>query len=476
MPGMHMHHQTPRQHHHHTEHAEHTAHAGEHMMTPGPLGQPMERSGSGTSWLPDVSPMYAVHRMLGPWAVMLHGQSFLQYDDQGSRRGDRQFGSINWGMAMATHDFGASTADGHAVSRITLRTMLSLEPATVTPRGYPLLLQTGESYNGVPLHDRQHPHDLWMEVAALYDRQLAQNLGVELYAAPAGEPASGPTAFMHRPSAVNDPFAPISHHWQDATHISFGVLTAGVFTKMAKLEGSWFNGREPDQERYNIDARRLDSYAGRLTINPDPHWSLEGSYTFINSPEALTPDVSQRRVTAAAMYGRDVGAGGDWSTTVVYGANKQSDAPSLSKSGLLETNINLDERNAIFGRAEYVQKSAAELSVPVQPSNRQFDVGVIALGYVRELLAGRAGTLGTGVRGSVNVVPDVLRPYYGTRTPLGLDIFLRYRPSKMHMGQHMMHGMEHMEHMQRTEPVKPMSMPMDSMPMPMSTPMPGGRP
>jgi len=446
---------------------------GQPMMLPGPLGQPMERTGSGTSWLPDVSPMYAVHRTFRGWAVMLHGQGFVQYDDQGSRRGGVQFGSINWGMAMASHDFGTPTAAGAATSRLTFRTMLSLDPATVTPRGYPLLLQTGESYNGVPLHDQQHPHDLFMEVAAVYDRQLTRQLGLELYAAPSGEPATGPVAFMHRPSAANDPFAPISHHWQDATHISFGVLTAGLFTKTVKVEGSWFNGREPDQYRYNFDFRRFDSYSGRVTVNPDPRWSLEGSYAFLNSPEALTPDVSQHRVTAAAMYGHPFGSTGDWSTSVIYGANKNSDEAALSNSGLVETNLNLDERNTIFARAEYVQKSAADLALPgalaplmggVDTSRfggRQFNVGVLALGYVRELLTGHAGDLGIGARGSINVVPDALRPYYGTRTPLGLGVFLRYRPNKMHMEMGDMKNMGHM------------AMPMPkSMPMDHTTPMP----
>ncbi|HXC25543.1 MAG TPA: hypothetical protein VNU46_06475 [Gemmatimonadaceae bacterium] len=408
---------------------------GHGMMAPGPLGQPMERSGSGTSWLPDASPMYAAHRMLDGWTVMLHGQAFLQYDDQGSTRGGDQLGSINWGMAMATHDFGVRTRDSTPTSRLTLRTMLSLDPVTVTLRGYPLLLQTGESYNGVPLHDRQHPHDLFMEVAAMYDQQLTRNLGIELYAAPAGEPASGPVAFMHRPSAINDPFAPISHHWQDGTHITYGVLTAGLFTKTVKLEGSWFNGREPDQDRYDFDIRRLDSYTGRLTVNPNVHWSLEGSYAFLKSPEELTPDVSQHRMTAAALYGRQVGVEGDWSTSIIYGANKYSDSPTLSNSGLIESNLTLNSHNAIFGRAELVQKSAGDLALPDSTSpaaaTQQFNVAAFSLGYIRELLTGAAGSLGLGAQGTVNLVPDALRPYYGTRTPLGLGIFFRYRPREM---------------------------------------------
>lgn len=401
------------------------------VMRNGPLDLPTERTGSGTSWLPDASPMYAAHRMLGAWTVMLHGEAFLQYDAQGSSRGGHQFGSINWGMLMASHDFGSATTP-NATSRLTLRTMLSLDPATVTPHGYPLLLQSGESYRGVPLHDRQHPHDFFMEVAAMYDRQLTHTFGMQLYAAPVGEPAVGPVAFMHRPSAANDPFGPITHHWQDATHISFGVLTAGLYTTTIKLEGSLFNGREPDEHRWDFDFRRLDSYSGRLTVNPNARWSLQGSYAFLNSPEALEPDESVHRTTASAMYGRPFGTTGDWSTTFVYGANKHSGDHPLANSGLVETNLTLNTHNTVFARAEYVQKSAADLVIP-PPSDDHFDVGAITLGYVRELATGPAGDLGLGARGTVNLIPTTLRPTYGTRTPLGLGVFLRYRPSGAHM-------------------------------------------
>ncbi|HEY0779308.1 MAG TPA: HAD family phosphatase, partial [Gemmatirosa sp.] len=232
------------------------------MMT-GPLGLPMTRTGSGTSWVPDSTPMYARMFDAGSWGLMFHGVAFGQYDHQGGPRGASQVGSVNWGMLMAAHNLGRATADGGGTGgRLELRGMLSLEPFTVGARGYPLLLQTGEAYHGRPLHDRQHPHDLFMELAALYERPLAPDLGLQLYAAPVGEPALGPVAFPHRPSAAADPFATLGHHWEDATHISFGVLTAGLFTRVVKLEGSVFNGREPDDVRTNFDyrGRSLDSY------------------------------------------------------------------------------------------------------------------------------------------------------------------------------------------------------------------------
>ena len=291
-------------------------------MNEGPLGIPESRMGSGTSWLPDASPMHAAHMMLGDWTLMLHGEGFAQYDWQGGSRGANQRGIINWVMAAASRSMGGG--------RLEVRSMLSAEPWTVGSRGYPLLLQSGESYRGAPLHDRQHPHDLFMELAALYERAVARNLGFSLYLAPVGEPAVGPVAFPHRPSAADDPLAPISHHWQDGTHITFGVVTAGVFTYGVKLEGSWFNGREPDERRTGFDyaGRKLDSYSVRLTGNPGPRWSVSAWYAYLKSPEGLRPDESLHRIGVAALTTQALGERGTWSSALIYGELPDWDRPA----------------------------------------------------------------------------------------------------------------------------------------------------
>lgn len=422
-----------------------TAHSMPMAMSD-PIGIPMTRMGSGTSWLPDRSPMHAKHFTAGDWEFMLHGLGFVQFDKQYTRRGNEQFGAPNWGMLMASHPLGGG--------RLTLRGMMSLDPFTVTSRGYPLLLQSGEAYQGQPLHDRQHPHDLFMELAAVYEHRLANNLGLQLYLAPVGEPASGPVAFPHRPSAASDPLAPLGHHWQDATHISFGVATAALFTRTLKLEGSIFNGREPDEIRTNFDykGRSLDSYAGRLTVNPNANVSLSGSYAYLKSPEALHPEISQHRITAAAQYGRSFGTKGEWSSALIYGANKESGGSegggsSFSNSALAETNLDLDGTNTVFGRMEFVQKSAADLAVDAaeQPGiaafaatspETRFNVGSLVLGYVREISRFTGGSIGLGARGSIDVIPSSLEPAYGTRTPGGFTVFLRFRPNRMETGAH----------------------------------------
>jgi hypothetical protein len=406
-----------------------SAHKGAGAMITSPLGISMERMGSGTTWIPDAVTLPSRHLMIGKWDVMFHGFVFAQYDHQSGERGDDQFGSLNWGMLMVSHRLAAGLFQA--------RTMLSLDPWTVSNRGYPLVVQSGETYRGQPLHDRQHPHDFWMEVGALYELPLTRSLGLSLYAAPSGEPALGPVAFMHRPSAMDNPAAPLSHHWQDATHISFGVLTAGLFSRKWKLEGSAFNGREPDESRWNFDSMRIDSYSGRLTVNPDSSWSFAGGYGYLKSPEALNPQESMHRIIVSALHGAPVGADGQWASALVYGGNKHG-GEKLSHSVLLESEAVLDRRNTLFARAELVQKSPEDLALdqgPVFPnpapnfaSGRHFNIGETSLGYIREVWRGKGATIGLGGSGTLNFLPSALEPYYGSRTPLGVFVFLRLRP------------------------------------------------
>jgi hypothetical protein len=406
-------------------------HTTDDMMI-GPAGVSMERMGSGTTWIPDAVSMPSRTRMVGSWMFMAHGFVFAQYDYQGGERGGDQFGSLNWAMLMATHEL--------AGGRFQARTMLSLDPLTVTNRGYPLLLQTGESYKGQPLYDRQHPHDFWMELGALYQRPITKSLAWSLYAAPSGEPALGPVAFMHRPSAMDIPNAPIGHHWQDATHVSFGVLTTGMFTHTWQIEGSVFNGREPDEKRWDFDPIRLDSYSGRITINPSSHWSFAGGYGYLKSPEAANPTESVHRITASAQHGKALGGDGQIASTFIWGANKNAGVAGLSHSILLESEAILDRSSTLFGRAELVQKSAEDLVVsdpvttskgvllPGLPATQRFNVGAAQVGYIREVARTHWATIGLGAAGTLNFVPSPLEPYYGSKTPVGAFVFLRLRP------------------------------------------------
>ncbi|NUQ20396.1 MAG: hypothetical protein HOQ09_05480 [Gemmatimonadaceae bacterium] len=405
------------------------------LMT-GALGIPMERMGSGTTWIPDAVRLPSRHVAAKGWDVMVHGFVFGQYDQQSGARGDSQLGSLNWGMLMVSRDV--------AGGMFQARTMLSLDPATVGNRGYPLLLQSGEAYRGQPLHDRQHPHDFLMELAALYERGFTDDLAWSLYVAPSGEPALGPVAFMHRTSAMDIPTANITHHWQDATHISFGVVTGGVFTRRVKLEGSVFNGREPDERRWDIDPIRLDSYSGRLTVNPSAHWSMTAGYGRLKSPEAMHPEESLHRVTASLLHGTTLGADGQWSSAFIWGMNKFSGHRDPTHGVLAETEAVLDAHNTVFARGEYVQKSADDLvlddasvlpvGTPVFDANHVFEVAAISAGYIREIGRWRWATIGLGAQGTLDVVPGSLAEVYGSRTPVGAVIFVRLRPFHEGMG------------------------------------------
>jgi len=401
------------------------------MLMEGPLGISMERMGSGTTWIPDAVMLPSRHFTLGGWGVMLHGFVFGQYDHQGGPRGSNQWGSLNWAMVMAERNVGGG--------RLQFRFMPSVDAATVGKCGYPLLIQSGETCNGQPLVDRQHPHDFFMELAALYERAITANTAFLIYAAPAGEPALGPVAFMHRPSAMDVPSAPLGHHWQDATHISFGVVTTGVYTRRVRLEASAFNGLEPDENRWDFDPIRINSYSTRLTINPTQSWSFTAGYGSISEREASNPNALLHRIVGSAMYGRKLSDDGQWATTFVFGANKKD---AWTNSGLLESEAVLDRHNTVLGRMEFVQKTESDLVLPAFNVGRVFNVGSAMLGYIRELARGRDVTIGLGATGTVNVVPAAIESDYGSRTPLGFMVFLRLRPyHSPHMSS--MSGMEH---------------------------------
>ena len=427
-------------------------------MMSGPLGISHNRMGSGTTWMPDASVMHANHKMWGDWTIMLHGVAFGQYDYQGSDRGDDQFGIVDWEMVMAMKSIGTG--------RLHLHAMASLEPLTLGARGYPLLLQTGESFKGEPLHDRQHPHDAFMELATMFQQPIARNLAIELYAGLAGEPALGPVAFMHRPSAQSDPLAPLGHHWQDATHITYGVLTAGLYSRAWKVEGSVFNGREPNENRWNLDLRRLDSYSGRVTFNPLREWSFSGWYGYLASPEGLHPEESVHRYGVSSLHSGRGLRGGQWNSTLLVSANNH--VGHKQGSALGETNLEIGTRNSLFARAEIVRKSAEDLVLPGVDPERQFDIKSFVLGYMREIQPIRGGTIGIGGRMSVNFIPDAVGQFYGTRAPKGIDVYVRIRPKRMEE----MHDMSRMkpmdmEGMQREVPAAgPAPAPMPGMEMP----------
>ena len=395
-----------------------------------PQGEPDDQSttareASGTAWLPDQSPMYAVHAQKGPWSLMFHENAFLQYLHESGERGDDQGGSINWLMGMAQRKLGRG--------RISLRGMFSFESWSIGGCGYPDLLATGEECGGDKIHDRQHPHDLFIELAAEYNALIAGDVRWQVYAAPAGEPALGPVGYPHRISAMPNPLAPITHHWLDSTHITFGVVTGAVYGKRWKAETSLFNGREPDEKRSGFDLAALDSLSGRLWFMPSANLALQVSAGHLNEAEGgegggQRIDVS--RVTASATYHRPFRDDGIWATTVAWG--RKAEQERASNALLVETNVTVDQRDAWYGRFEVVGKSAHDLAVP--DSSEDFTVAKLQGGYTRYLAAWNGFQPGLGAGVSVGVVPAPLKPLYGSRANIGVAVYLTLRPAAM------MHG------------------------------------
>ena len=396
------------------------------MMMTGPLGISTDRQGSGTSWVPEAVLMPFRHALWGKWDIMSHWNVFGQFVAQRGPRGDTQFGSINWSMVMASRPL--------LGGRLQLRAMNSVEAATVGRCGYPNLLQTGETCRGLPNHDRQHPHDFFMEAAALYERALSRSLAWSIYLAPSGEPAASPVAFMHRPSAMNDPMSNIGHHWQDATHITFGVVTAALYGRRWKLEGSAFNAREPDENRWNFDFSdaKLSSFSGRLTVNPSVRWSVSGSYAVLDGHDPAEPDESMRRATGSLLHARTFGQTGQLASAIVWGANRHAGG-EWEPSVLAEANLALNAANTVFGRVEYVRKTGSDLALDpaIASPGDEFALRTVSLGYVREVGALGVLSFGLGARGTASAIPESLREAYGGTTPKGLVIFVRARPKPM---------------------------------------------
>jgi Heavy metal binding domain len=422
-------HQHPRSHESHEMHME--------MRSTIDLADPMSREGSGTSWLPDSSPMYGKMFMLGEDMLMLHGAIFPRYTNVSTRRGDDRIDAPNWFMGMYSHPLGDSTQIG-------ARLMMSLDPLTEGGRGYPLLFQTGESWHDQPLHDRQHPHDLFDELSFSLSQKFDHDLSAYIYFGYPGEPALGPPAFMHRPSAMDDPDAPIGHHWQDSTHITFGVATLGAQWRNVKLEGSIFTGREPDEDRYDFDRPRFDSYSGRLSWNPTRNLALQVSYGYIKSPEELDPKTNIHRTTASAIYNLPLGHDTNWSNTFVWGQNNATEE-GKTQSFLIESNYQRG-RDTVYFRWEHVQKSGHELVLNEAAHTRIFPVGAYTLGYVRDLSHGNGIDIGLGTQFTINNRPDTLDRYYGDDLGYAFEFFLRIRPSLHGHGMH-----EQAEHVAGTE-------------------------
>ena len=382
---------------------------------------PPAREGSGTAWLPDETPMYMVHRAAGGWMLMAHANAFLQYLHDDGDRGSEQVGSINWLMGMAERPA--------AGGRFSLRGMVSLEPWTIRGCGYPDLLASGEICQGAAIHDRQHPHDLFMELAAEYDHPIAKGLHLQLYGGPVGEPALGPVAFPHRISAMSNPLAPMTHHWFDATHITYGVVTGGVYGRRWKAETSVFNGREPDETRTDFDFGRLDSWSGRVWWLPTNRWALQvsaGHLTQAEAGENGSPRVDVTRATASVTYHRLMMPGTIWASTIGWGRNAEPGSDA-SNALLAETSLTLRDRDTWFGRFELAQKSGHDLAI--DDLEDLASLAKLQGGYTRYWGAWSGWTPGVGGTISLGIVPESLRSAYGGRANFGYGVFLTLRPA-----------------------------------------------
>jgi hypothetical protein len=389
---------------------------GEHMghaMT-GALGSyGMTRESSGTAWQPDASQHLGFMQMSDGWMLMGHGVLNAVFDHQSGPRGDDKAFVSGMLMGMASHKLGDGT--------VQFKAMVSPDPL-MGKRGYPLLLASGETANGIDrLIDRQHPHDFFMELSASVSQNIGAKSSVFLYGGLPGEPAFGPPAFMHREAIMDSPEAPISHHWLDSTHISFGVLTGGIVLDRVKVEVSRFNAREPDQHRWNIETAPLDSTAVRLSWNPTRTLALQGSWGHFEDPEQLEPGVDQKRWSASALYANDIAPGWHLAATLAWGRKTiehHDDDAFVAEASVKHSGW------TVFGRGEITENR--EL-LDIGEHGPAFTVGKVSFGAVRDFRVAEHVSLGAGGLFAVNFVPDSIAPFYGGNHPVGAMGFVRLK-------------------------------------------------
>lgn len=388
------------------------------------LNLPMSRNGSGTGWLPDSTPMYGHMFHSKKWMYMLHGNVFVRYNRQdvlnAGTRGGKKFDSVNWFMFMGQRKTGSK-------GLLRFSSMLSLD-RLFGGNGYPLLFQTGESWQGQPLVDRQHPHDLVSELSVAYTHAFNQNTDAYVYLGYPGEPALGSVAFMHRVSSLYNPDAPLSHHWNDGTHITYGVATLGLRYDQFKIEASSFTGREPDENRFDFDRPHFDSYSGRLTWNPGSNWSFQVSQGFIKSPENLHPGDDVYRTTASFSYALPLGARSFFNANGLWGLNRSH----RSEHAALFELTYVRNRLALYGRYEWVQKSVHELDLDenLYTADVLFAVNALTLGMGYDAWQSRYINVSAGAQASVYKADNRLDPLYG-RYPVSAQVYLRFYPPRM---------------------------------------------
>jgi len=375
---------------------------------------PSPHAGSGTAWEPASVPAHEWMLMRNGWELMAHGVIFTDYNQQGGPRGEGKAESVNWGMLMEQHALGSGT--------ILFRQMFSAESLTSPHPGFPELFQTGETYHGEPLVNHQHPHNVFAELSVLYTLPLGEKFSWELYGGPSAEPALGPVTYIHRTSAAELPMAPLSHHLQDSTHTSFGVVTTGFRIERVKLEGSAFNGHEPNEERWSIQPAALDSWSGRVSVAPTRDWTAQYSIGHLDHPEALEP-WNQWRQTASVEYNHPLVLG-NFATSLVWGRVHEIATTARLNGYLLESTLNFLRRDYVFTRMELVDKNELFPEAATHPAYR---IGAYTFGGVRDLVQTRAWQLGLGGDVTFYSKPAVLDAAYGVH-PVSFQIFLRVRP------------------------------------------------
>lgn len=402
---------------------EHHGHAG-HDDGLNAAGKFLMSESSGTAQQPAAWPMPMLMTQTGGWRLMWMGQAFLVGTQQSGPRGGDKIYSANWGMLGAVHSLGRGA--------VMVRSMVSLDPLTVTQRQYPLLFQTGEGAFGKPIVDGQHPHDLLMELSVQYAHPVGEKGIVNAYYAPVGDAALGPVAFPHRASAMEIPQAALAHHWQDSTHIANNLVTGGFSWDKLRIEASGFRGKEPNENRWNIDMGRMDSWSARLSASPTRNWMAQVSGGRLKQPEQFHLD-DVDRLTASVHHIATRPGGNYWASSFIWARNYKTVSDYATQAITAETLVPFHRKNFVTARFEWSQRDELfendhDLAHEIEErtGKRAFDVAAYTVGYTRDIALFRNVQTGLGANVTAYGIDSALKPYYGNR-PWGVSVFVRFR-------------------------------------------------
>jgi hypothetical protein len=361
--------------------------------------------------------------------LMLRGNSFLTGVTESGPRGREGIAIPN----MLMIDLGESVGDSHYFN---VEYMGTFERWTFPERGYPELFQIGEeNLQGEPFLDAQHPHSSPTMGLTLSDTiSLGDGKNhIKIFAAPRGEATDGPVAFMHRPTGMVNPDAPLGHHiGQDVGHLTSSVVGESLQVGKTHYEASVYHGAEPSPESVDLPLGKIDSYSVRLIQELSEKNTVMVSYGYVSEPESSQPDILFERRYSASFYSQQsLEQGWDLDNALIYGNVTNYDHSSSLTSLTEEFYLHSHRPSQYWGRLEVLQRTPEQLEIQTSGDFREgLWLGSLTLGYSNRLKAWESSQLNAGMSLTSALLPSEFQSAYGGN-PWSGKVFLQLSGMKM---------------------------------------------